>query len=466
MIQKNIITLLLLVSLGLVACSTTVLQLKGKDSSPTTENTVAEKNTLKIWWDKGYYPEEDAALKNFLNDWEKKSGIKVKLNLYNQDELIKITEISLNTGNLPDVLFGYSTDLAVSPTLAWQGKLADVSETIEPVKNLYIPSALAAVNLYNNVEKKRSFYAVPIKQNSIHIFYRRDLLEAAGLSDKDIPNDWEGFWDFWKQAQDKLRQQGNQNIYGIGLPLSSSASDTYFIFEQILEAYNIKIVDEKGELLLDKPQVREGIIKALTWYADFYKQGYVPPSALNWQDPDNNINLLNRVVLMTPNPSLSIPASQKQDKEVYYNQIVTREFPLTPDGKQLRYLVSIKQAIVPASSKNQQIAQDFLSYLIQPHNLGKYVQGSAGRWFPVMEPLLQESFWQDKKDPHLSIASQQFTQRETRPLYSVINPAYTKVQQRNVWGKALKSIAGENVSPEAAADEAIKEIKQIFAEWK
>ncbi len=113
-------------------------------------------------------------------------------------------------------MFGYSTDLALSPVLAWQGKLADVSDVIEPVKNLYIPSALVAVNLYNKVENKRSFYAVPIKQNSIHIFYRRDLLTAAGLSDKDIPNDWEGFWNFWKQAQDKLRQQGNENIYGIG----------------------------------------------------------------------------------------------------------------------------------------------------------------------------------------------------------------------------------------------------------
>ncbi len=56
MLPKKIITLLLLMSLGLVACSATVFQSIGKDSSPTKENTVVEENTIKIWWDKGYYP--------------------------------------------------------------------------------------------------------------------------------------------------------------------------------------------------------------------------------------------------------------------------------------------------------------------------------------------------------------------------------------------------------------------------
>ena len=93
--------------------------------------------------------------------------------------------------------------------------------------------------------------------------------------------------------------------------MSPLAGDTFFIFEQFLEAYNVRIVDENGQLLLDNPQVKAGIIEALTEYTNFYKNGYVPPAATQWSNPDNNIAFLSRNLLMTVNPSLSIPGSQR-----------------------------------------------------------------------------------------------------------------------------------------------------------
>ena len=38
----------------------------------------------------------------------------------------------------------------------------------------------------------------------------------------------------------------------------------------------------------------------------------MPPGAVNWQDSDNNVNFLNKITVMVPNPSLSIPASQEE----------------------------------------------------------------------------------------------------------------------------------------------------------
>lgn len=463
MLHKRTFILLFLLGLVLVACINT--SKPATDSTPTATPAIPPGATsLNIWWNKGFYLEEDLAFQQIVSQWEKKSSTPIKLIFITDANMKQQTEKAVKKGDLPDIFFGHVTDINWSPRWAWEGKLADVSDVVEPVKELFAPNAINSINLYNNVAKKRSYYAVPLQQQTIHISYWRDLIKEAGMG--EIPQDWDGFWNYWKQAQDKLRQQGHQDIYALGFPMSPGATDTYFMFEQFLEAYNVKLLDEKGQLLVDNPQVRQGIIKVLNWCTNFYKEGYVPPTALSWQNPDNNVNFLNRTVLMTPNPSLSIPASQKQDPDLYYNKIGTLEFPNQPDGKPTRYMASVKQAVIFASSKNQQAAKNFLSFLIQPENLGNYTKNSAGRQFPAMPQLLKDPFWKDPKDPHISVAAKQFTEGQTRPFYSVLNPAYVQVQEENVWGKALNRITIDNLSPEQAADEAITRIKNIFYEWK
>ncbi|HLO47514.1 MAG TPA: ABC transporter substrate-binding protein [Kamptonema sp.] len=465
MLKKQTFLLLFLLSIVLVACLNT--SKPATDSNPTgSPANSSASNTLNIWWNKGYYPEEDTAFQQIITEWEKKSPIKVKLSFITDANIIQKTDKALISNKLPDIFFAHLTDINWSPKWAWEGKLVDVSDVIEPIKNLYAPNAIESVYLYNNKVKKRSYYAVPIEQQTIHISYWRDLLKEIGTNDNEIPKDWDGFWNFWKQAQEKLRQQGQKNIYALGLPMSPGASDTYFMFEQFLEAYHVKLLDEKGQLLVDTPATRQGIIKVLDWCANFYKEGVVPPGALSWQNTDNNVNFLNKTTLITANPSLSIPTSQKQDTDLYYNKIGTMEFPNEPDGKPMRYMASVKQAVIFASSPHQKVAKEFLSYLVQPENLGTYIKNSAGRWFPVMPQLLKDAFWKDPKDPHLPVALKQFTERQIRPFYPVLNPAYVKVQQENVWGQTLNRILKDRLSPEQAADEAIAQIKKIFAEWK
>ncbi|MDJ0688488.1 MAG: hypothetical protein QNJ41_08255 [Xenococcaceae cyanobacterium MO_188.B32] len=79
--------------------------------------------------------------------------------------------------------------------------------------------------------------------------------------------------------------------------------------------------------------MRQGIVRVLDWYGQFYRQGYIPPNALNWLNPDNNRLLLNRKILMTANHTLSIPVALRQDPDTYRNKLGTINFPNKPDGK-------------------------------------------------------------------------------------------------------------------------------------
>lgn len=467
-IQPTVISRRVLMLLGAGVVAASVVACSGQDESASltdeTEPTTADA-TLTIWWEKGFNLVEDEALQKLVEDWEKQSGRDADLSLYTTDDLPQKSQRAIEAGNPPDILMSHNAERALYPHLAWQGELVDVSDVVEPVKGLYPASILDAVRFFNNAEQKRSYYAVPISQSTSYIFYWRDLVEQAGYKDSDIPRDWDGFWAFWKTVQDQLKQQG-QPIYGTGFSASDKAGDTYIFFEQVLEAFNATPLTPDGDLRLSDPTVRQGVVDALKWYTDFHTSGYVPPEAVNWLNPDNNSALLNRLIVMTPNTSMTIAATVHEDPEVYSKKLVTLEFPNKRDGQPMPHILTIKQAVIFADSPRQAIAKEFLSYLIQPETLGGYLKSAGIRNLPVTTANWQDPFWTDPNDPHLSVASNVLQTGVTRPFPSVYHPAYSIVTQENVWGQAINRVVTEGVSPEQAADDAIARIQEIFEQWK
>ena len=440
-------------------------------NTPNVERTSiaqssTETTTLNIWWEKGFNLEEDEAFRTLVSNWSKKTDRKIKLTFYTTSELLEKADRALQGDKLPDIIMSHKADMTLYPRLAWQGKLADVVDLIKPVRDLYEENALKAATYYNQVENKHSFYGVPLYQNSLHIFYWQRLLASIDRTPQDIPQDWDSFWQFWQQAQDQLRAKQSNNIYGLGFPLGSESIDTFFLFEQILEAYDTKLIDDRGQLLVDTPQTRQRIIKCLDWYDRFYQQGYIPPDAINWLNVDNNRHLLNRVVLMTPNVSLSIPAAIRQDRDTYYQKLGIVNFPRKPSGEPMRYLVSVKQAVILADSPHQQEAKAFLHYLMQPQTIAEYLKASGNRYLPVHQSIWQDPFWQKTQDPYLTAATKALTQSPNRLISMNKNPAYSQILQENIWGQAIASILIENITQEEAVDRAITRIKQIFAEWE
>lgn len=433
----------------------------------TNNSSPAADAVLTIWWEKGFNLEEDEAMQNLVNAWQEKSGYTADLSFYTTDDLLQKAQRAIQAGNPPDILMSHNAERGLYPYQAWEGKLADVSDLVEPLGSLYPPSILEAVKFYNNVEKKRSYYAVPFSQTTNFINYWRDLVEQAGFQDKDIPQDWEGFWTFWKQVQDQLTQPPDQDptVYGLGFSFSDKAADTYLLFEQILEAYDAQLVTPDGELQVDDPAVRQKIIQSLNWYTQFYKDGYIPMDTVKWLNPDNNSHLLNRSIVMTPNTSLTIPATVRKEVDVYQNRLSTIGFPNKPSGQPMRHILSIKQAVIFTDSKNQDIAKDFLAYFVQPETIGSYLKAAGLRNMPIAKTLWEDPYWTNPDDPHIAKASELLLSDDTRPFPSVYHPAYSIVTQENVWGQALSRIVVESHSTEQAADDGISRIKQIFADF-
>lgn len=446
--------LLFLVSLGVVTCN----------SSPSSVDSGTRDGRFRVWWQQGFYPEETQEIQRLVSEWETETGTQVELTFYSDGDMLKETNNAIASVNPPDMLFSTGKVETLIPSLAWDDQLVDVSDVLAPLKDIYDKEAIASVQYRNAETQQTSEYAAPVSQQTIHLHYWKPLVEQAGFSSDDIPQDWEQFWQFWKDIQDQLRSQGQQNIYAFGFPMSPAASDTYFTFEQFLEAHNVKVVNGNGKLQVNNPQVRQGIINALTEYTDLYKNGYVPPNAIDWGNPDNNVSFLSRNSILTANPSLSIPGSQNQDSQTYLQDLITTDWPNTINGDPLSSVSSIKMVVIFKESQNQEAAKSLLSYLIQPENLGSYLQGAQGRYFPVMPQLLEDPFWNNPQDPHISASVKQY--RQARSFPQSFNPAYSQVLSDNIWGQAIRAIVADGISPEQAADQAIAQIKDIFSDWE
>jgi multiple sugar transport system substrate-binding protein len=165
---------------------------------------------------------------------------------------------------------------------------------------------------------------------------------------------------------------------------------------------------------------------------------------------------------MTANPTLSIPGSQLSDEIAYFERLCTLPWPNKLDGSPMRSFISVKQAIV-FNSSNVAKAKDLLAYILKTENLSRYVEGSQGRFLPTTKSVMAMPFWHNTKDVHISTAIQDM--KNTKKSGKTLNPAYSDVITKNIWGKAIEAAATGTLSTEKAVDGAITEIRTIFDEW-
>jgi multiple sugar transport system substrate-binding protein len=420
---------------------------------------------LRIVWDEGFYPEEDAAIEAVVAAYEQETGKDVELTFYSQDDVLGKTIAALDSGDPPDLALAFGVNSYV-PKWALDGTLADLSDVVAPIREQFYPGALDSGRLRNGQTGETAYYAVPIGQYGHYIHVWKSLLDQAGIGVDQIPREWDAFWAFWcDTVQPAVRQAtGRDDFYGIGLPMSADASDTVTGLDQFRDAYGFQYLSADGELLLDDPAIKDKVVEILTDYTAVWSKGCTPPDAAKWTNIDNNKNFHDQRIAMTINSTLSISnALQAKRPDDYYQNSVTIAWPNGPDGKPFPIETGFIRIVVFKDAKNVEGAKDFLRYLLSEGRLGAYLEASLGRGLPAMPALLDTPFWQDAKDPHRTAAVSQLGQ-PVAPSYPNLNPKYGEVDEEAVWEKAVHRIVADDLTPEQAADEAIARIEQILAE--
>jgi multiple sugar transport system substrate-binding protein len=430
--------------------------------SPYIANAAAK--TATVWWVQGFAQEEDIAFEKLVADYQKASGNTIDATIAPYAPMRQKIVSAVTSGVVPDLF--QNTPGEILALFAWEDKLVDVTDVVDTQREEYSDTALATVRCYNNVEKKRGVYGVPFTIDVFTNHIWRPLVEKAGYQMDDIPKNWDAFYDFFKDVQKKLRAQGVRNVYGLGFQVTTNGGDPNVVFDQFLIAYGGQgIVTKDGKLHLDDPQVKEAAIKALTYPTTAYKEGFVPPSAINWNDADDNNAFHAKTIVMDLDGSLSTEVAIIKNQQDY-NDIVTWGLALSNDGKPVPSVAITLCGLIPKGAKNVEVAKDFLKYLIQPKVCNEYLKTGLGRRVPALPVIAKDDpWWLDPADPHRVAYTTQVLLRPTLPVFWTFNPAYAHVQNEHVWQTACAEIMKDGVTPQAAADKAFKRVEEIFAKY-
>jgi multiple sugar transport system substrate-binding protein len=440
-------------SAGLLAATTL--------ARPWVANAAAK--TASIWLAQGFIPEEDAAFKAMTAEYQKASGNTIEYSIIPFAALRQKMVSAIATGVVPDML--ETADFNFLYLNTYRGNLLDVSDVFEVQKANWSQNANDCSFAYNSIDRKRSYYQVPWKSAAVPFRFWRSLVEKSGHKVSEIPNTFNAFNDFFRPVQDGLRKQGMRNVYAAGYQLTATGVDPVNTFNMFLIANGGQnLVTPQGQLMTSDPQIKEAAIKATTYLAKYFTDGYVPPVVLNWNDADDNNAFHARLVVMDFDGSLSTEVAVYHNKEDY-DDIVTDGLPLGNDGKPLPAQPFTFGVTIPKGAKNIELSKEYMKYWSQPKVLNAYLKASLGRWVIPMPAIAQsDPFWL-KQDPHRTALTHMTLFGPSIPVFEARNPGMGPVGVENVMMRAVINVMKNGMTPETAIAQAFKRAETIVAKF-
>jgi multiple sugar transport system substrate-binding protein len=453
-------------SLGLAAAGTL--------ARPFVAN--AQAKTITVWWVQGFVPQEDAAFRELVAEYEKKTGDKIAYSIVPFAPLRQKIVSAITSGVVPDLI--YATPPEVVPEQAWAGRLEEMSDVLDTQKSKMLPIAAASAICYNNVEKKHGVYGVPFEGAVVPFHIWGSLVEKAGHKLSDIPGKWDQFIDFFPPVAKKLQSMGMRHTYASAFVISTIGNDPTNTFQQFMLAYGgANIVGKDGKFNGKDPKVHDSVVRAVDKLSTLFKNGAIPPSSVNWNDADDNNAFHSKLAVMDFDGTLSTELAMlrtPEGKQAYYHEVITNlpstgDLPLDDNGEVMTRQFGVNYLMIPKGAKNVQAAKEFSKYIITPEINGKFLKGGLGRWLPVFPELVKnDPFWTDpKQDPHRPpYVKEAFGGAPLVPYYYIYNPAWAQVRTEHPFNVAIHDVTAGGMKPADAVTKAFKRIDDIFIKYE
>jgi multiple sugar transport system substrate-binding protein len=312
-------------------------------------------------WKRFVQGDEDAWMAN-TKKFSDKFGVEVRIDNEGWEDVRPKAAVAANIGSGPDVIYGWFDDPHQYPD-----KLVDVTDVATYLNGKY-GGWYDVARTYGSRGGK--WIGIPLGAAGATFVHRISHVQAAGF--KEFPKDTAGFLELCKAMKGKGTPAG--------FALGNAVGDGNSWVHWLVWAFGGKMVDEKGNVVINSPETIKALEYAKELYATFV------PGTLSWLDPNNNKAFLDGQVSITNNGiSIYYAAKTSQDSKVkeLVSDIGHANYPIGPVGRPTE-LHLLSQAMIFRHTKAPNAAKAYVAFMMEKEQYEPWQQAAIGY---ITQPL-------------------------------------------------------------------------------
>ena len=427
----------------------------GDDTENASAGGGKPSGSVRLWvMNNGPDPVNDT--EKIIRPFEKKSGIDVKVQLVGWDVQFDRIRNAAVSGEGPDVTQAGTTQV---PFFAALGGFEDLGGRVSDIggDGAYAPGIWQTTQLQGD----DGTFAVPWFTEARAIYYRKDLLEKAGVDPATAFEDWDAF----RATLEKLKSSGtvdNKKTYAFGSPGKQAFDLVHHVMPFVWDAGGAELNDDATQATIASKQAQEGV----RFVADLLPAGLYDPTALEKDGTQVEESFKGgRLAVWIGGPWV-LATVAREDDDAWSDEaranVGVAPMPAGPSGKAYTF-VGGSNLMMFKSSENKDAAWELMKFLSEDSTQTAYAD-LMGMFPARLKP--QEAAGQ-KDDNYASFFEAIKEGRTYAPIpqWGQVETAY-----RTRFGNILDTAAGQgkgDYSPEAVAkelEEAEKEANGLLAQ--
>jgi multiple sugar transport system substrate-binding protein len=246
-----------------------------KSSSTTSKQaanaTALKKGTTINFWIMPNGPQPQADMEKTVAPFEQQTGVKVNVEVVGWDVQLDRIKNAAVSGQGPDVTQAGTTQV---PFFAALGGFEDLSSRISEIggKDAYAPGVWQTTQL----QGQDGTYAVPWFTEARAIYYRKDVLEKAGIDPATAFTDINAFQKTLQTIKDNVPTIGGKPISPFGMPGKKAFDLVHHVMPFVWDNGGAELNNDASKSTINSAQAEQGV----DFVAQLVKKGLFDKSML------------------------------------------------------------------------------------------------------------------------------------------------------------------------------------------
>ena len=401
----------------------------------------SENVQLRFWvMNNGPNPVGDT--EEIIRPFERETGIDVKVQLVGWDVQFDRIRNAAVSGEGPDVTQAGTTQV---PFFAALDGFEDISNRVDEIggEDAYAEGIWQTTQ----VQGRDGTFAVPWFTEARAVYYRKDLLEKAGVDPETAFTDWDAF----RATLQKLKDSGavdNKETYAFGTPGKQAFDLVHHVMPFVWDAGGAELNQDATTSTIASRQAQEGV----RFVADLLPAGLYDPTALEKDGTQVEESFKGgRLAVWIGGPWVLATVGREEDEAWVpeaRNNVGVAPMPAGPSGEAYTF-VGGSNLMMFKSSEHKDEAWQLMEFLSQNKTQTAYADLMG--MFPARLAPQKKAGQKDANYEAFYEAIQDGRTYAPIPQWGQVETAY-----RTRFGNILDMAAGqgkEDYSPEAVANE-------------